>query len=373
MNQADETMVVGEVNRNGRLTAWLKLGALLAGFAITAWSAGRMIELSRAGALSGSNLLGSLAIGFGGLGLALLVWGLAEVLHRLDEIRDLLARGEQASAADAGGHAGGHADSGPRSLENLNAGIEELISLTREVRDVSLLSENDRARRVQVQGRALLAVLQQEIPALLQNHQWVEARRRIQHARERFPVLDEWDQLDQQIENMRGNVEARDVEGATRQVNDLAALGAWERATGVVRELLERHPNSPKVQELARRVSIQREKADAEQRARLMAQAQEAVNEREWNRALTLANDLLRRYPRSLEADALRQQLATLTENAEIQTRQQMESDFREQMKQRQYSSALRLANELLERYPNSPQAEALRGQLPRLQQLASK
>ncbi|NLG41995.1 MAG: hypothetical protein GX547_02015, partial [Phycisphaerae bacterium] len=97
-----------------------------------------------------------------------------------------------------------------------------------------------------------------------------------------------------------------------------------------------------------------------------------AVNQREWNKALVLANDLLHRYPRSPEADALRQQLATLTENAEIQTRQQMESEFREQMKQRQFASALRLANELMERYPKSPQADVLRSQLPRLEKLAA-
>ena len=83
-----------------------------------------------------------------------------------------------------------------------------------------------------------------------------------------------------------------------------------------------------------------------------------------------LANDLLHRYPRAggrRGASNLRR-----SENAEIQTRQQMESEFREQMKQRQFASALRLANELMERYPKSPQADVLRSQLPRLEKLAA-
>jgi len=370
MDEADERSEPAEAKRAGLLTVVLKVGALLAGLGILAWCAERLVEMYGATGVSASEVLGSLAIMFAGLGLALLVWGVAEAVRRLDEIRDLLDRSEQASSPAAVGRAGVHADG--RVFEDLKTGVEELISLTREVRDVSLLSEAERARRLQVQGQALLAVLQQEIPALLQNHQWVEARQRVQRARERFPSLREWDQLEQQIESMRGSVEARDVENAARQINDLAALGAWERAGGLVRELAERHPDSPRVQELLRRVSIQREKADAEQRARLMAQAQEAVNQREWNKALVLANDLLHRYPRSPEADALRQQLATLTENAEIQTRQQMESEFREQMKQRQFASALRLANELMERYPKSPQADVLRSQLPRLEKLAA-
>jgi hypothetical protein len=373
MDHLEESNATGQFNRGGLLTGSLKAGALLAGVAALAWCLARIVELGRAPALAASDLLSALALMFAAIALALLLWGVAEMLRKLADIRELLVNpATGAENEPAGARPAGRVEARSQSIEDLSTGLDELIKLTREVRDVSLLSEAERARRVQVQGQALLAALQQEIPALLQNHQWFEARRRIEQGRERFPGLAEWDHMEQQIEKMRGNVESRDVENATRQVNDLSALGAWERAAGVVTELAERHPNSPKVQELVRRVSIQRERADAEQRARLMAQAQEAVNLREWNKALTLSNDLLRRFPRSPEAEALRQQLPTLTENAEIQTRQQMESDFREQMKQRRYETALRLANELIERYPSSPQAEALRGQLPRLEEIAA-
>jgi hypothetical protein len=45
-----------------------------------------------------------------------------------------------------------------------------------------------------------------------------------------------------------------------------------------------------------------------------------------------------------------------------------MENEFRELMKQQRYSEALSLAHELIDRYPKSPQAEVLREQLPRLE-----
>jgi len=250
--------------------------------------------------------------------------------------------------------------------------LDDLVSLTRDVRDVALLSEEQRAQRLEMQGKAALRELETAIPALLQAHRWVEARRRVQSARIRFPNVDGWSKLEEQIESQRARIEARDVETTSRQINDLVALGAWDRAAVVMRDLLERHPDSKPVQDLSRRLSVQREKADAEQRARLMAQAQEAVSHRDWNKALGLANDVIRRFPRSEEADALREQMPTLVQNAEIQTRQQMEKQFRELMKNHDYQEALQLARELMARYPNSPQASALRDQVPRLEELTA-
>jgi len=103
-----------------------------------------------------------------------------------------------------------------------------------------------------------------------------------------------------------------------------------------------------------------------------MAEAQEASNAREWKKALQLATMVIQRFPRSPEAQALRMQLPTLQENAEIQIRQHMESEIRELIKQHRFDEALRIAHELLQQYPDSPQAAVLREQLPRLEEKAS-
>ena len=103
-----------------------------------------------------------------------------------------------------------------------------------------------------------------------------------------------------------------------------------------------------------------------------MAQAQGASNDREWKAALAAATSLIQRYPKSPEAQALRMQLPTLRENAEIQTRQQMETQIRDLIKEHRFDDALRVAHELLDQYPDSPQAGVLRDQLPRLEEKAA-
>jgi hypothetical protein len=48
-----------------------------------------------------------------------------------------------------------------------------------------------------------------------------------------------------------------------------------------------------------------------------------------------------------------------------------MEARIRDLVKQGRFDTALQSAHELIDRYPNSPQAEALRGQLAKLHQRA--
>lgn len=302
----------------------------------------------------------------------LLLWGIAEMIRKLDALlaayHDFAAHPHVITVGDGTLAPGGGEARGGRESQV----FQELASLLREVRDITLLNDAERAKRLEMQARGTARRLTDEVPSLLREHNWIEAQRRVQEARERFPTLSEWDALERQIEQVRSQVEARDLESATRQVNDLAVLGAWERAYEVVLELMERHPNSPKTAELAKRVSQERERSEAENRARLMAQAQEAVHGRDWNGAMTLSTQLIERYPRSPEAHALRIQLPTLRENAEIQTRKYLEAEIRKHIEEHRYRDAVRLANELIERYPDSPQAQVLRDQYDKLAEKAA-
>lgn len=250
--------------------------------------------------------------------------------------------------------------------------LEELVHLTREVRDIGLLSESERSTRLQHESGELVKQLEADVPALLREHKLQEATELVQRARRRFPAMPNWDALAQQVEQARAKFEAHDLALATREVDDLAALGAWDRVADVVRRLRQRHPASEQVAELERRVALARERATAEERARLMSQAQDATSRRDWPRALELVETLLAQFPGSPEAQELRQQAPTLKANVEIHTRQVMESDIRNLVKQQRFAEALRIANELIDRYPDSPQATALRDQLPRLQHKAA-
>jgi len=303
----------------------------------------------------------------GGPALGVALWGLAELVRRnlrLEELSEDLANALAQRSSDT-------ARSREEALEREHS-FDELVLLLREVRDISLLDPEQRMLRLKAQGRAMLERLRREVPVLLREHNWIEARNRVQEARARFPTFPEWDELEQQIERVRSQVEQHDIESAQRQIDELVSLGAWDRVEEVLKELLQRHPDSARANELAHNLRARRHQAEAELRARLMAQAQECVNRRDWAAALRHATALIQRFPKSPEAQALRMQLPTLRENAEIKERQRMEAEIRELIQQQRFDGALRIARQLLEQYPHSPQAEVLRQQIPKLEQRAA-
>jgi outer membrane protein assembly factor BamD (BamD/ComL family) len=215
--------------------------------------------------------------------------------------------------------------------------------------------------------------LQQDVPTLLREHNWQEAQARVQRARVRYPSVTVWEALLNQIEQARAKFEQHDVETAEREVNDLVALSAWDRALNVVREVQRRHPDSERAAVLARRVQEGVDRAAAEERGRLMKEAQAATDKHEWVVALRLVERVMEKYPTSPEAHDLRLQLPTLKVNVEIQTRQRTESEIRLLVKQHRYVEAVRMAQDLIEQYPGSPQAKVLQSQLPKLQEMAQR
>lgn len=347
-------------------------GALLL-LATLAWSVASFSQVFAAQTVAGVDVARTAAVTIAGLGAAALFLGAGEGLRKLEDIRELFG------GAPRGAPGSADASSAALLPRTLNRGggtidgdrLDELVGLMREVRDISLMSDAQRAARLQAQADELARRLEREVPELLREHKWFEAFKRVRDARERFPAHATWDALAQQIQAVRGQVEARDIESASRQVNELITLGAWERAADVVRDLLERHPRAAGALELARRVKLQRDKAEAEMRTKLLAQAQECANRRDWINAYNAARSLVQRFPHSGEAEALRAQLPILEANAEVRIRQQMETQIRGLIGGRRYAEALRLARELIERYPNSPQADVLRDQLPRLEEKA--
>jgi outer membrane protein assembly factor BamD (BamD/ComL family) len=252
------------------------------------------------------------------------------------------------------------------------AQFERLLRTIHEVRDVALLDENQRHQRSEQDRAELIKTLQARIPQLLQRHEWAEARRRISEAQHRFPGNPEIDQIATQVSTAIERAESHDVDVATREVNDLIASGLWDRASACVRELLARHPSSLAARSLLERIANERDRAQLQERSRMMSQAQSATDARNWVEAVRHAEVLIERFPTSIEADALRQQLPTLRSNAEVQIRQKMESEIREMITVGKYSDALSVARTLIERYPTSPQADVLREQLTRLEERAA-
>jgi outer membrane protein assembly factor BamD (BamD/ComL family) len=362
MADRQETAAVG-VNRGRLAAAAMSVSGGLLAIVVTVWAIVRFWELSvQTRPPLASDFLAPAGLLLAGWGFYALLWGAAEILRGMERVLEKLELtagvaplGLRARDVDAPSEHQAHS-------------LEELVQLTRELRDIELLSEPERAARLKHESDELVRQLENDIPTLLREHNLQEAQQRLQRARRRFPMLPQWNALAGQIEQARAQFEAHDLEVATREVDDLTSLGAWDRATEVLRTLRQRHPASEQVAELARRVAVARDRATAEERARLMSQAQDATNRHQWAQALRLVETVITRFPGSAEAHELRLQLPTLRANAEIQERQELEAQIRNLLKEHRFAEARRIANQVIEQYPDSPQAHALREQiLPRL------
>jgi hypothetical protein len=98
---------------------------------------------------------------------------------------------------------------------------------------------------------------------------------------------------------------------------------------------------------------------------------QQFVHQRRWQEALRAAQQFLQTFPNGSDSDSLRSQLETLEANADIQARQALEKQIKEHLQQHRYWDAVALARRIIAEHPLSPQANALRSQLPRLEELA--
>lgn len=370
MQDASDIEARRTVSRTRVILALLFVAGLFIMIATLAWAFVRFWQLSQSDASSLIEFIGVFSIMLVGVGGGVLAWGMEELIRQLSGLHDAV---EQISVSnvDTPDRAVPRGKTNMLNNDVSEATLHEMVLLLREVRDISLLTADQRSMRLDVQGKAAVAALERDVPVLLREHNWIEARRRVQEARERYPAFAQWDALERQIEQMRNQVESHDVDGAERQIHDLVMLGAWDRVSEVIEEMLERHPESPRAHELAQRVTSQRNQAESEQRRALMNKAQEATNSRDWATALELSTTLIQNYPRSPEAQALRLQLPTLRENAEVRERQNLEMQFRDCWQQRRYKDALRVAEYVLKRFPNSPQAGVLRDSIPKLRELA--
>ena len=104
----------------------------------------------------------------------------------------------------------------------------------------------------------------------------------------------------------------------------------------------------------------------------MYAEIERASGAKQWQRALHAAEEFVRQFPDTVEAEDLRSgKLEILKANAEIEIRQQKELEIKELIRKRRYREALAVAEEVIRDWPESKSAETLMNQLPRLRQKA--
>jgi hypothetical protein len=185
-----------------------------------------------------------------------------------------------------------------------------------------------------------------------------QARLMLRHAEACYSDTPTLEKLKEKVERAAARNEALDYSRSKRLVEEAISEGRWSFAERYAHVLTFDHPGSTRCRQLR----------DDTRRARLHAHIQQSAEQHNWAEALAAAEEFLERFPDSTEAEPLRQQVGTLRVNAEIHQRKQYETKFKELLRTHQYADALRLARLVVDRFPDSPQALALRDQIPLLE-----
>jgi hypothetical protein len=198
----------------------------------------------------------------------------------------------------------------------------------------------------------------EEIISAINSRRLGQARELLRDAEAAYGKTSTIENLHAKIEAATNRNEPLDYGFTRRVVEDAISEGRWDLAERCVQALFFDHPGSARCRRLW----------DDTRRARLYAHIQARAADHHWAEALAAAEEFLERFPGSSEAEALKGRIDTLRSNAEIMRRKQYEEKFKELIASHNYREALRIARHVVEQYPESPQAGALRDQIPLLQ-----
>jgi hypothetical protein len=300
--------------------------------------------------------------------------GLHASMVRMEQLQTDLREAVTATKANNSSPAGPPAPDGdgPKiTLGNPAAPWLRILPLLQEIRDSMLLTPKQRreewARLIEAEASEARA----QVRSLITKGDFAQAGEMAQSLLRKYPKEAWPDELVVDVDRAREQHESEDVSSFTRQVEDLISISAWERARQLVQQLIDRHPDAAEARQLLLRVEKQHRAFQIEQMRRMNAEIQRYASQRKWEEALAAARTFLVRFPHSEDAETLKMQIPTLEANTQIEVRQRLEAEIMQCARQGRYIEAAQLARKIVENYPESPQAQVLRSQLPRLEELA--
>lgn len=270
-------------------------------------------------------------------------------------------------------HSGGDSDNQliGESITELSGKLTEAVQLLKEINENTLLDESGRAGKFELLAEQHRKAVFADVEQLVRQREWAKAKYLLEGLAVRFPNNADVHKQMNGLDRLRRAAFSDDLNRAKKTIDEFIAISAWDRAAGNAEALLEKHPEMDAARELVAYVSGQRQRFRTEQLKRMSGDIQHSISRKRWIDALRAAQQLIDRYPDSVDAEALRNQLETLQTNAEIEKRQQLEVQIKDLVRRRSFVQALELARHVIVTYPTSPQADALREQLEKFEKLA--
>jgi tetratricopeptide (TPR) repeat protein len=247
------------------------------------------------------------------------------------------------------------------------ASHEEVISLLSEIMENTLLDEEDKAAKRQLARKHRQQTLRREIEAFIRAGKHREAHQRLEEFRLRYADSDEVRQMEQQLSEALRSHEQNEIANVAEQVERYMGLGLWERAMETAQALAEQFPENPDAARLPDTVRMEQGANRRQDQQRLYREIEHLAGRRRWREAHRAAQTLIENHPDSPEAKALADQIEELRRNAAIAERREWEQRITDHIQTGRHREAYDLAVELMEKYPDSPQAEEIRKNLDQL------
>lgn len=313
-------------------------------------------------------LAGLLVIGLSGVSLTLAALAFIRRLRSLSRNMTLI---DQRTAALADKMANGKGDVSNETIALVDP--TESVKLLADIREILLLPETARNRRFKNLVKKEFHHRLAAADGLISVGEFQQAREELDNLVERFGTNDQIKQTQERLEQAALAAREAEINKVSAEIEDLMGLDQYDEAQRIVKELAAKYPEADAARDLMEYVEERTRKYLQEHRQRSHEEIQQYVNNRDWIKALDSARRFLEIFPSGPDADVLRGQLETLEANADIQVRQDLERQFKEYLANQKYWEALTLARHIISEYPLSPQAEALRGQLARVEELSRK
>jgi tetratricopeptide (TPR) repeat protein len=257
---------------------------------------------------------------------------------------------------------------GPASNDGSLRALQRAID---ELREVAVLPDRLREERLAKAAREQRQRRLTDAAAFLDAGDLSGACRAIDSLELHFAADADVVELRRRYDAAREQAKAQSLHAERERVEGLMSVGKWADAVAAAEKLANTYPESPEAQAMLGRVRRERAVFLEGLVGRLYEQVKDESERRNWRKALAAAKRLIEEAPDHPRSAKVAPTIATLEENAQIQDRQERESQIQELIKSKRLDDALELSEELIAKYPDSPQAKSLRPLLPKLREAA--
>jgi outer membrane protein assembly factor BamD (BamD/ComL family) len=247
--------------------------------------------------------------------------------------------------------------------------LERMVKLLEEMKELSMLDDSQRKNKRQLIAQRRKMSRLEEVAALLQQGSWAQADAHLCLLESLHPGDADVLACRNQLDDARTMDQANEWEQLTGQVDDLLALSQYSQAIDCTNRFLQSHPAHSEAPQLIDRIREEQRRHIENTATRLYEEIKASVENRQWRTALDGIQKFLDRFPEHGRADKIRRQIRVIQKNAEIEERHENEDRLKELINARRFGEAADLSEDLLARFPNSPQAAYLSDLLPKLRE----